>query len=102
MNIQFQRLRFERQFPEISLQFDENKNEYVDQTTQLIFKGWMKCAETITEDNVTIYFSRTYGWCLEKADGNGIDHPEFDEESEALEYAEKQGWIIVESSDPYL
>jgi hypothetical protein len=99
MNIQVQKIRFEKQFPNICLDFDDNQLQYVNHDIQLLFTGWCKAIETLKEDNVTLYFSRTYGWCLEKADGNGIQHPDFDEKEEAIQYAEKQGWIITDMDD---
>ena len=97
MNIQFQRIRFEKQFGAIPLNFDEDTNKYQDTETQLRFDGWCKCAESLELDKVSMYFSRTYGWCFEKLDGNGIEHPEFDEKFEALDWAKERGLLVVES-----
>ncbi len=103
MNIQVQKIRFEKQFPNICLDFDDNQMKYVTNDVQLLFEGWCKAVETAKEDNFNLYFSRTYGWCLERTfDSNeleGVVHPDFDEKEEALAYAEKQGWIVVEIDD---
>lgn len=95
MNNKFQRVRFENNFPHIPLTYNDDKNQYVVETTQLRFEGWLKAVETAKENTVEMYFSRTYGWCLENLDGTGVEHPEFNEEAEAIDWATKQGTMIV-------
>jgi hypothetical protein len=103
MNIQIQKIRFEKQFPNICLDFDDNQLKYVTHDVQMLFEGWCKAVKTIKEDTFNLYFSQTYGWQLERtADSpflEGVSHPEFDEQEEAIEYAEKQGWIIAQIED---
>jgi len=103
MNIQVQKIRFEKQFTNICLDFDDSNFKYVNHDVQLLFECWCKAIETSKEDNFTLYFSRTYGWMLERTNDSanleGVVHPDFDEKEEALKYAEKQGWIVTEIDD---
>lgn len=99
MSDKFQRLRFEKNFPEAALSYDETKKAYTDEKTQLLFQGWLKAVEAEKTDKVEMYFSRTYGWCLQGNDGHDLDHPELETEVQALLWAYQKGLYVTRSEE---
>lgn len=104
LNLSFeqQRNRFERhhklQSPAGS-DYTRTETGYADQNLDCIFKGWQMAMKAQPSDEVTLYFSVTYGWLFEYIEtGSGVESPDFegcDGEEQAITWAKEQGLIIV-------
>lgn len=97
----FEKIRFEKAFPNEDFSLNPQGN-YYNIRTDVLAEGWKGAINNLKNEECNLYFSRTYGWCLEViSTGQGVQHPEFDRKRDILKWASLNGYVITkeESTD---
>ena len=79
-----------------------SQGTYCNIRTALLAEGWKGAIDNLKNEECNLYFSTTYGWCLEViATGQSVQHPEFDKKRDILKWASLNGYVITkeESAD---
>ena len=106
LSLEQQRNRFERhhklQSP-AGTDYTRTEKGYADSKLNGVFEGWQMAVKAQSSDEVTLYFSGTYGWQFEYIEnGRGVQSPDFgeyDNQEQAISWAKEQGLIVVKVED---
>lgn len=83
--------------------YTRTETGYADPKLDGLFEGWQMAVKAHSADEVTMYYSGTYGWQFEYIEtGSGVQSPEFEEyadQEQAIVWAKEQGLIIVKVED---
>jgi hypothetical protein len=97
-----QRKRFERHHKKISpiaCDYTWEDDGFADPYINSVFAGWTLAVQSQKEDEVEMYYSRTYGWKFEFSNsGFSIHAPDFpnkSDESKAIEWAKENGFLVI-------
>lgn len=102
LSFEQQRTRFERHHKKMSpieCDYTHEDGGFADPYINSVFAGWALAVQSQKEDEVEMYYSRTYGWKFEFSNsGFSIHSPDFlnkSDESKAVEWAKENGYLII-------
>lgn len=106
LSLEQQLNRFERHHKQkvpTGADYTRTETGFADPKLNSLFEGWQMAVTAQSADEVTLYFSGTYGWQFEYIEtGGGVLSPEFEtyaDQEQAIAWAKSQGLIVVKVED---